>query len=107
MAINSIFSSATSGLKAASLRAESAAGNIANLDTPGYEGTTVSQLTVTSGNGLNGGNAIDAQLRGSGAAPDLGTEIIRLIEADLTYRANAEVLRTASDISKETLNIHA
>lgn len=107
MAINSIFNAATSGLQAASLRAESAAGNIANVNTPGYEATAVNQRTLTSGNGLNGGNAVDAQLQGSGAAPDLGQEVIRLLEAENSYRVNAEVIRTASDISKETLNIKA
>lgn len=107
MAINSVLNTATSGLQAASLRAESAASNIANVNTPGYEATTVSQRTLTSGNGLNAGNAVDAQLHGSGAEPDLGQEIIRLLEAENAYRANAEVIRTASDISKETLNIQA
>jgi flagellar hook protein FlgE len=104
MALTPALNTATSGLRATSLRASSAAGNIANLLTPGYEATTVSQKTVYSGTNPGGGTAVDAQLIGSGLAPDLGQELTRLIEAETVYRANAEVLNTASQISRQTLD---
>lgn len=104
MALTSVLTSATSGLRAASLRASSAAGNIANANTPGYEATSVAQRTVYSGSNPGGGTAVQAQLVGSGLAPDLGQEIIRLLEAENIYRANVEVLNTASELSRQTLD---
>lgn len=104
MALNTVLKTATSGLNAASLRASSAANNIANVNTAGYEATTVSQQTVRSGTNPGGGAAVSAQLIGSGLSPDLGQEIVRLIEAETSYRANAALLRTVSDLSRETLD---
>ena len=104
MALTPVVTSATSGLRAASLRAASAAGNIVNANTPGYDATSVRQKTVYSGTNPGGGSAVDAQLIGSGLAPDLGQEITKLIEAETVYRANAEVLNTASELSRETLD---
>ena len=69
-----------------------------------YGGTTVSQQTIRSGTNPGGGAAVSAQLIGSGLAPDLGQEIVRLIEAETTYRANAALLRTASELSRDTLD---
>jgi flagellar hook protein FlgE len=104
MALSSVLKTAASGLNAASLRASSAANNIANINTAGYEATTVSQQTIRSGTNPGGGAAVSAQLIGSGLAPDLGQEIVRLIEAETTYRANAALLRTASELSRDTLD---
>ena len=107
MAINSVLTTATSGLRAASLRVESAAGNIVNLNTKGYQATRVSQSTLISNDPISPATAVSAQLQRDDGAPDLANEIIRLIEAETTYRANAEVIRTAEDIAERTLNIRA
>lgn len=104
MALTSTITSATSGLKAASLTARSAADNIANINTPGYEASDVAQNTVYSGRNPGGGSSVNAQLIGSGLTPDLGEEIGRLIEAKTVYRANIEVLRTADELSRETFD---
>ncbi len=104
MALSPALNSATSGLRAASLRVTSAADNIVNINTPGYEASTVSQKTVYSGTNPGGGNAVDAQLIGSGLSPDLGEELSSLIEAEAVYRSNAAVLSTASELSRETLD---
>lgn len=105
MALTPVLTSATSGLRAASTRVDSAANNIVNINTPGYEATTVTQRTLTSGGNPGGSTAVDAQVIGSGLTPDLGQEIINLIEAENVYRANAEVLSTASALSRRTLDI--
>jgi len=107
MAINSVLTTATSGLRAASLRAESAAGNIANLNTKDYQATRVSQSTLVSTDPVDPATAVFAQLQGSDSAPDLASEIIRLIEAETTYRANIEVIKTAEDIAEQTVNLRA
>ncbi|MBO6520838.1 MAG: hypothetical protein JJ900_07135 [Rhodospirillales bacterium] len=104
MALTPVLSSATSGLRASSLRVATAADNIVNINTPGYEANRVSQKTVYSGTNPGGGTAVDAQVIGSGLAPDLGQEITNLIQAESVYRANAAVLSTASELSRETLN---
>ncbi len=107
MAINSVLTTAASGLRASSLRAESAAGNIANLNTKGYQATRVSQSTLVGTDPVAPATAVEAQLQRTDAGPDLATEIIRLIEAEATYRANAEVIRTAEDIAQQTVNLRA
>jgi flagellar hook protein FlgE len=43
-------------------------------------------------------------LIGTEKGPDLGEEILQLIEAETTYRANAEILRTASNLSRDLLD---
>ncbi len=105
MALTPVLTSATSGLRAASIRVNSAADNIVNINTPGFEAGTVVQRTVRSGGNPGGGSAVYAQVVGSGLAPDLGEEIARLIEAETVYRTNAEVLSTASKLSRETLDV--
>ncbi len=104
MALTSVLTSAASGLRASSLRINSAADNIVNINTPGFEAGTVVQRTVRSGANPGGGSAVHAQIIGSGLAPDLGQEIARLIEAETVYRTNAEVLSTASELSRTTLD---
>lgn len=104
MAITPALSTGVSGLRASSLRATSAANNIANINTQGYEATRVSQNTIRSGPNLSGSSAVEAQLIGTQNGPDLGEEILQLIEAETTYRANAEVIRTASELSRDLLD---
>ncbi|WNJ98368.1 flagellar basal body protein [Thalassospiraceae bacterium LMO-JJ14] len=104
MALSTTLTTAASGLRATSVRASSAANNIVNINTPGFEASTLSQQTVYSGSNPGGGTAVEAQLIGSGLAPDLGQELTTLIEAETVYRANAEVFRTASELSRRTLD---
>lgn len=107
MAINSILTTATSGLRASALRANSAANNIANVNTPGYTATHVAQSTVVSGvrGNLEGGTGVSAQLLGGELPVDLTNEIVALVEAEATYKANAEVIRTAGKLTKAALDI--
>lgn len=107
MAISPIFSTAVSGLNASARKANSAADNIANVLTEGYTASRVATSTVVAGEGATSSTTLAAQLIGSDQPVDLATEIIRLREADIAYRANASVLRTASELSKETLSINS
>jgi len=104
MALLSALRTSASGLQATSLRVNSAANNIVNINTDGYQATTVQQNTVRSGAYLGGDTAVMAQLIGTAQPPDLGQAFVRLIEADATYRANAKLFKTVSDISRDTLN---
>lgn len=105
MALTPILSTATSGLRAASVRANNAANNIVNINTDGFTASRVSQTSVRSGGNLAGGSGVEAQIIGSDLAPDLGQEILQLIEAENVYRANVRVLDTANALSRETLDI--
>lgn len=107
MAISPVLTTAVSGLNANAQKANVAANNIANVQTAGYEAQSVSFTTVVSGGGLSSGTAVSAQLIGTGQDVDLGTEIVRLREADITYRANAAVIRTAEELADETLRLKA
>lgn len=107
MAISSVLSTAVSGLNASAKKADSAANNIANVSTDGYTASRVSFSTVVSGGGANAGTAVAAQLIGSDQGVDLASEIVRLKEAEISYKANASVIRTASELSDEILHIKA
>lgn len=107
MAISSVLTTAASGLQANARKAENAANNIANVSTEGYKATRVSLSTVTSGGGATSGTAVEAQLIGTDQNVDMTSEIVMLKEAELAYRANASVIRTADEIAKETLRINA
>ncbi len=107
MAISPIFSTAVSGLQASARKANSAADNIANVLTEGFSASRVASSTVVTGDGAASTTTIAAQLIGSDQPVDLATEIVRLREADIAYRANASVLRTASELSKETQSINS
>lgn len=108
MAITSILSTATSGLRAASVRAESAANNIASVATEGYEASRVLQRSVVGGDGaLSGGTAVEAQLIGSDEATDLSREIVNLIDASNAYKANAAAFRTGDETSRALLAVKA
>lgn len=106
MAITPILSSAFSGLRASALQADSAAGNIANINTPGYTATRVQQSPVVSAAGnLAGGTGVSAQIVGSGAPPDLARGIIGLIVAEASYKASAEMIRTAEELEKRVVDL--
>lgn len=108
MALTSILSTSTAGLQAASLRVQSAADNIVNINTEGYRASRVSQSTLVSGSsGVSAATSVNAQLIGSDQAPELATEVIRLIEAEVTYRANASVIRTTEDLARDTVDLIA
>lgn len=107
MAISSVLTTAASGLQANARKVENAANNIANVSTDGYTATRVSLSSVVTGGGANSGTAVDAQLIGSDQPVDLTREIVALRDAEAAYRANASVIRTASELADEALSINA
>ena len=121
---------ALSGLTASSLKASTAASNIANISTSGalssedgqapYEARFTTQTSLESG-----GVRADVAIRNPGFVPafdpgspfansegligapnvDLAEEIINLKLAETTYKANVKTLQVASELSDELLNI--
>lgn len=105
MMIDSLLNTAISGLKTASKRAEVAANNIVNVTTDGFTADRVQQSSITTNSNPAGGSGVQAQIISSGEPTDLATEIVKLIEAEVAYKASIETLRTAEDIADEVLDI--
>ena len=91
---------AASGMRAASLRLDVAAGNVANVSTPGFRPSRVA-LAAAAGGGVDArvvpGQApptlpgVPAAEQPSGV--DLIDEVATFVEAPLAYAANARVVR--------------
>jgi flagellar hook-associated protein FlgK len=109
--INSIFSTALSGLNAAGAIVNTAASNIANLDSDGYQsrrvnlenaadsgGVRVASITADSAPALNDQGQELSNV-------DLPTELINLRLGGILYNANAAVVRVADQVTGTLLDI--
>ena len=125
----SSFHIALSGLQAASTRLAVSAGNVANMtarrpleadgNAPGLYRPQRTIQTSTVGGGTQASTAAiePAQLAiadpnsptGQAAVPnvDLGREAVEQIQAELSYKANAAIIRTAWDMEKSLLDMFA
>lgn len=101
MAINSVLSTAVSGLHKSAARVRESADTIVNVTS-----SPPTSKPTSSSFALSGNNAVDAQIIGSQES-NLAREIVNLIEARAAYSANAEVIRTADDLSRLTNDILA
>ena len=105
---------AFSGLTAASKRMEVASSNIANMNTGSSYGITDTNVAqsqpyspkIAFSMPLPQGGVKTQILDGrAGSEVSLANEIVQLKIAEHTYRANAMVIKTATDVEKELLNI--
>lgn len=103
--IDSLLNTAISGLKTASKRAEVTANNIVNVNTDGFTADSVQQSSIVSNSTPAGGSGVQAQIISGNKPTDLATEIVKLIEAEIAYKASAETLRTAEDLADELVDI--
>lgn len=101
MAINSVLSTAISGLQRNAERVHDSANKIANLNArPTASDPAANPAT------LSGSNAIDAQLVGT-EQTSLVREFANLIEAKAAYSANLQVIKTAEELSQLSQDILA
>jgi len=107
MAINSILSTAVSGLQANATRANVSANNIVNQNSRDFTASQVNASTIASTSSAAGGSGVLAQVIATDKPVDLVHEVTQLIEAEAAYRANAEVIRTAEELTEDTLDIIA
>ena len=105
MAIGQTLAIAISGVKANALRANVAANNIVNASTPDFKSSQVRTTSLVT-SPLEPGGGVLAQLIGGGDV-DVATEFIRLIEADIAYRANIKTIETVEGIETEVIDILA
>jgi flagellar basal-body rod protein FlgC len=104
MAISGVLSTAISGLNANARRAQVAADNIVNVNTPGFKAAGVRTTTVVAGG--EGGGVLASVVAGSEGV-DLAREFVELIGAQVTYNANANVIRAGEDLARRIVDIVA
>ncbi len=105
MRISSALSSAVSGLAANAASVQAVAENVANANTPGYRAVRVRTSSVIAGGGSSAGGVQVTRVRQGDV--NLVREFSRLIQAEISYTANAQVVRTADDITHELIDVVA
>ena len=98
----SFVSIAFSGLQAAQLRLDSAAHNVANMNTSGFKRQTVTQEAVPE---LGGTRASLGQASTEGVA--LEQEVVDQMSATYAFKASVQVLRTQERTLGSLLNVKA
>ncbi len=99
--MSSLASIAQSGLSAAQLRLDASAGNIANMNTPGYRAQRVEQQA--SGNG-----GVDARVdRVPAPGVSLEQEIVEQLAASHAFKANLHIMRTGDEVLGRLLDTRA
>lgn len=106
-----VFSTALSGLNAATTRIANSANNIANARTPDFKATDAVQRSVD-----NGGVIVDIRERNpsqvetaEGKLPNvsLEQEVVNSVQAENNYLANLRVLKVQKELDKSLLDIQA
>lgn len=98
---SSVFSTALSGVRAASTHLDTAAHNIANAETPKFKRQEVVQAVQPEG-----GVRVSIQ-QSPRQGPEMAQDIITQLSASYTYKANLQVIETASQMTGELLNTSA
>lgn len=105
------FSTALSGLNAATTRIANSANNIANANTPNFKATDAVQRSAD-----NGGVIVDIRERqpatldsAEGKVPNvsLEQEVVNTVTAENDFKANLRVLQVQKELSKSLLDIQA
>jgi len=99
--MTSVSSIALSGLNAASLRLESSAHNIANLQTPEFRRQQVRQQAQP------GGGVSAEPVRAERPGDALAEDIVAQMQASIDYRANLQVLKTQDALLGRLLDTRA
>jgi flagellar hook protein FlgE len=103
--MNSVSSIALSGLRAAQLRMDSSAHNIANAQTPGFQRQQVLQQTQPGGGVASETQRADEVLQYPGEAR--ADELVQQKMASLAFVANLKVLLTHERMQGTLLDLHA
>ena len=97
--LTAALNTAASGLTAAATEVSVAAGNIANLNTPGYQSRQPDLVSLSSGGVAVSGISTDTTPAPSNSSNvDLAHESLQLTRAKLLYSANAAVVRTTDQM---------
>jgi flagellar hook protein FlgE len=92
------FGVALSGMQAAQQMLRTAANNIANLNTPGFQAKQVHLQSAPTG-------GVEVSSISSSGNDDLATQLINLRQAAFLYDANAMVIRAQERMTGSLLNV--
>lgn len=99
----SVSSIAASGLRAAQVRMDVSANNVANMNTPGFKRQTVDQEAVASQGGVATTNVGRAAQEGA----LLEADAVDQISATYAFKANLQMLRTEDRMMGSLLDTRA
>lgn len=99
--MNSVSSTALSGLNAAMLRLDAAGNNIANSQTPGYRRQSVSQSKNKEG------GVTTSVERAVDPGDDLARDIVDQMSASYAYQANLHVVKMQDEMLGALLDLKA
>ena len=92
--MSSLTTIASSGLSAARMRLDASAGNVANMNTPGYRAQRVVQQAAPEG-------GVDASAEGV----SLEQEVVDQLAAKQAFMANLQTLRTGDAVLGALLDV--
>lgn len=106
MSINSILTTAYSGLNVATAQVQAAAQNITNAHTSGYKPVEVSSVSLVTRGAQYSGGGVQANFGiGDVNEVNIGQEFINLIQAEIAYKASAQILKTSAELERTLLDI--
>jgi flagellar hook-associated protein FlgK len=97
MGLSGVMNVAMSGMLASTNRLSATAQNVANMDTPGYRRMNASS-SATEGGGVTTSVTESDGAEGSASDVDIGTEMLDMMEAETSFKANASVFETGADM---------
>lgn len=103
MTVSSILATAFSGLQASATQAQTAANNVVNANTPGYQPQDTRTTSVVAPR--TSGSGIQAQIIDGNQGVDLTREFANLLIAETSYKANAQVIRQTEDLQDQLLDV--
>lgn len=111
MVMPNTFSNAVSGLEVAAARAAASAANIARTNSRDAQGALAQPVRaepvqVTS-NGEGLGVRTETKTLTADYRIDLATELVESRMAEITYQANAQVIKAAKDMEEQLLDVLA
>lgn len=106
MVASSIYSIAVTGLNAGATRANVAANNVVNQNTPGFKPADVATTTLVSERNIDGGAGVQVQVFESSEEEgvNLVKEFTRIIAAETAYKASAKLIETGQELDDALLD---
>lgn len=97
---------AQSGMQAAQVRLDSAANNIANASTEGYQRERVVQQAQPHQSGVTARRERTAQMQ-TDLQAQLAEDIVEQMAAEKAYLANVAVFKSSNEMAGQLLDTHA
>lgn len=101
--VNSITSTAVSGMRAAQTRLDVSANNVANASTPGYRAQSVSQTAAPGSGGVS--TSVQRAQEAEGVAME--KEAVEQMAATYAFKANLQVVKAQDQMMGSLLNVRA